>query len=240
MSTPPTGLTPDELLNWQLRDRLASNLNVHGIPANANETMARLVGKVQLIGKPNIDPLRFLGYGSVTMNVTTNNVQANSAAASLIPLLAEASGTATFTATPPTPTAAVVPKIEGFDRLDLVRGYTLVGWKSLTTTFGTHTTAAQVTANAWGTLTFTNFDSPSLNWTANNTRTVCEFAAPTNNNSMHTFGTVTAEGVLSLFIRRAANSTTTYHWRGILAPSVTAATTTNTISVAKMHVALFG
>ena len=241
MSTPPIGLTPDELLNWQLRDRLASNLNVHGIPANANETMARLVGKVQLIGKPNIDPLRFLGYGTVTMNVTTNNVLTNAGNGSLIPVLAETSGNATFTATPPTPTAAVVPRIEGFDRLDLVRGYTLVGWKSLTTTFGTQTTAATAAANAWGTVTFTNFDSPSLNWTVNNTRTVCEFAA-TANNSVHTLGTITAEGVLSLFLRRGTN-TTTYHYRGIVEPfasGTTPSTTTSTISVATLHVALFG
>jgi len=248
MSIPPPGLTPDELLNWQLRDRLASNLNVHRIPANANETMARLVGKVQLIGRPTLDPLRHIGYGFVDMHVATTNVLANTAtAASLIPLLNNDDiGTHTFTATPPTPAAAVLPEIQGFDRLDLVRGYTLVGWESFTATFGTQVTQATVAANALGTVIFTNFDTPSLTWTVDNVRVESRFAAAVHN-SIHAHASVTTAGVLSIFVRRSPTSNVTYHWRGLMmtagaaVANLTAAqNATSGNALARLRVALFG
>ena len=57
-------MTPEELQQWQIRDRLASNLNAHGVPATPEESLAQLVGKVQWIGRgdPQLKVIGFFDY----------------------------------------------------------------------------------------------------------------------------------------------------------------------------------
>ena len=71
-------MTPEERMQWQLKDRFVSALAKHGVWASTSETIAQLIGKVDLIGTD--DPQR-LSWIPLSVNIEKSYPTVNVASA---------------------------------------------------------------------------------------------------------------------------------------------------------------
>ena len=147
-------MTPEELQQWQLRDRFASNLQQHGVPATANETLAQLVGKVSLIGATP-PPLKLLGLFDYTLDVACTNI-GTATGTGRQNILNNTAGTFSFTTTFINP-AITATQMSNYDfDLSRVRRFEIIGLKSMERTLSVASTAASSPVLQEGWVKFTN------------------------------------------------------------------------------------